>query len=72
MGDGAILMRATPWCSMDKAVISLCFLERPVDFGALDGKPVQALFTLIRQRARPPTLLSRLSFSCRTSDSKSW
>src|SRR5262249_18726429 len=30
-----------------RPMISLCFLEKPVDFGALDGKPVQVLFSLI-------------------------
>ncbi|MFH1097376.1 MAG: PTS sugar transporter subunit IIA [Candidatus Desantisbacteria bacterium] len=27
--------------------ITLCFLEKPIDFGALDGQPVHALFILI-------------------------
>src|SRR5258708_26854439 len=32
---------------------TLCFLERPVDFGALDGRAVTTLFTLISPTARP-------------------
>jgi len=51
---------------VDKAVISLCFLERPVDFGALDHKPIMALFTLISPTVRAHLhLLSRLSFALR-------
>jgi PTS system nitrogen regulatory IIA component len=45
-------------------LITLCFLERPVDFAALDGKPVHALFSLICPTVRAHLrLLSRLSFA---------
>jgi PTS system nitrogen regulatory IIA component len=51
---------------LDRPLVSLCFLERPIDFGALDGQPVQALFTLISPTARAHLhLLSRLSFALR-------
>ena len=30
-----------------RPIVTLCFLEKPVDFGALDGAPVQILFSLI-------------------------
>jgi PTS system nitrogen regulatory IIA component len=41
---------------------SLCFLERPVDFGALDGKPVHVLFAVISPTMRGHLqLLSRLA-----------
>ena len=44
--------------------ISLCFLEKPVDFGAFDGQPVFAIFLLISPTARMHLhLLSRLSFA---------
>ncbi len=44
--------------------VTLCFLERPIEFGALDGKPVQALFSLISPTARAHLhLLSRLAFA---------
>lgn len=33
-------------------VVALCFLERPVDFGAADGKPVRALFLLLSPAVR--------------------
>ena len=43
-------------------MVTLCFLERPVDFGALDGKPVQVLFSLIC-----PTMRSHLQMLARLS-----
>jgi len=68
LGDGIAIPHARNpvVLHVDKAVISLCFLERPVDFGALDGKPVQALFTLITPSVRAHLhLLSRLAFALR-------
>ncbi len=51
---------------VDKPLVWLCFLEQPVDFGALDAQPVQALFTLISPTVRAHLhLLSRLSFALR-------
>jgi PTS system nitrogen regulatory IIA component len=45
-------------------MISLCFLERAIDFGALDGKPVFILFSLISPTVRIHLrLLSRLAFA---------
>lgn len=47
---------------VDCPMVTLCFLERPVDFGALDGKPVQVLFSLICPTMRSHLqMLSRLS-----------
>jgi PTS system nitrogen regulatory IIA component len=47
-----------------RPMITLCFLDTPVDFGALDGKPVQVLFTLISPTVRTHLqLLTRLSFA---------
>ena len=44
------------------AAATLCFLEKPVDFGSLDGTPVQALFLLVSPTTRAHLhLLSRLS-----------
>ena len=46
--------------------ITLCFLEKPVDFNALDGKPVRCLFTLVSPTVRAHLhLLSRLAFVLR-------
>jgi PTS system nitrogen regulatory IIA component len=45
-------------------LITLCFLEKPVAFGALDGQPVHVLFSLITPTVRTHLqLLSRLSFA---------
>ena len=32
---------------VDEPIVSLCLLREPVDFGAIDGRPVHALFTVI-------------------------
>lgn len=47
-----------------RPMVTLCFLERPVDFGALDGQPVQILFSLICPTMRSHLqMLSRLSYA---------
>jgi PTS system nitrogen regulatory IIA component len=47
-----------------RPLITLAFLEKPVDFGALDGQPVQVLSSLISPTTRSHLqLLSRLSFA---------
>src|SRR5260370_38489409 len=47
-----------------RPIISLCFLEKPIDFGALDGKPVHVLFSLISPTVHIHLqLLSRLSYA---------
>ena len=47
-------------------MIALTFLARPIDFGAVDGKPVYALFTLVCPTVRIHLhLLSRLAFALR-------
>lgn len=54
-----------------KPAITLCFLAKPVEFDALDGKPVHALFTLVT--AAVPThlhLLARIAFGLRDSGFK--
>ncbi len=46
--------------------IALCFLSQPVDFGALDGKPVQILFTITSPTIRMHLhLLSKLAYCLR-------
>jgi len=47
---------------VSRPMVTLCFLEKPVDFGALDGKPVQVLFSLIS-----PTMRSHLQLLARLS-----
>ena len=45
-------------------VLSLCFLETPIDFNAPDGQPVDTVFTLMTPSVRSHLhLLSRLSYS---------
>ncbi|KAJ8137819.1 hypothetical protein OY671_008968, partial [Metschnikowia pulcherrima] len=39
-------------------VVALCFLERPVDFGAADGKPVHSLFLSMAPTVRVHLALS--------------
>lgn len=51
---------------VEKPIVTLCFLEKPIDFGALDGNPVHALFTLVSPTVRAHLhLLSRLAFALR-------
>jgi PTS system nitrogen regulatory IIA component len=66
IGDGIALphVRNPIVLNVTRPLISLCFLEKPVDFGALDGKPVQVLFSLISPTMRTHLqILSRLSFA---------
>jgi len=50
--------------NVDQPIVSLCFLKQPVDFGALDGRPVQVLFSLICPTTRDHLqMLSRLSYA---------
>ena len=49
-----------------KPMITLCFLEHAIDFGALDGKPVHTLFTIVSPVISAHlNLLSRLAFAMR-------
>jgi PTS system nitrogen regulatory IIA component len=51
---------------VNKPTVSLCFLEHPIDFGALDGQPVTTLFALVSPSIRAHlNLLSRLGFVLR-------
>jgi len=55
--------------SVRQPLVSLCFLEQPVEFGSLDGQPVHTLFTLISPTVRIHLyLLSRLAFALRHPD----
>lgn len=47
-----------------KPFVALCFLEQGIEFGALDKKPVDIMFTIITNSIRSHLhLLSRLSFA---------
>ena len=54
---------------LSKPTITLCFLEHPIDFRAIDGQPVNILFTLISPTVRAHLhLLSRLSFALKNQE----
>jgi len=66
VGDGLALphVRNPIVLHVERPMVTLCFLERPVDFGALDGKPVRVLFSLICPTMRSHLqVLSRLSYA---------
>jgi nitrogen PTS system EIIA component len=49
--------------------VLLCFLETPVDFNALDGKPVRVLFAVLSPSIRMHLkMLGKLSFALRDPD----
>jgi len=55
---GRPLVPEVPRCTA-----TVCFLERPIEFQALDGKPVHTLFTILCPSVRTHLhLLSRLGF----------
>jgi PTS system nitrogen regulatory IIA component len=48
--------------------VALCFLEHPIDFGAIDAKPVEILFIVTSPTVRSHLhLLSRLAYILRRS-----
>ena len=68
IGDGIAIphVRSPIVLHVSQPTITLCFLERPVDFDALDGKPIHCLFTLVSPTVRAHLhLLSRLAFALR-------
>jgi PTS system nitrogen regulatory IIA component len=49
-----------------RPMATLCFLEHPIEFGALDGQPVHTLFTIVSPTIKAHLhLLSRLAFALR-------
>jgi nitrogen PTS system EIIA component len=65
IGDGLAIphVRNPIVLHVSRPMITLCFLERAIEFDALDGKPVFALFSLISPTVRAHLrLLSRLAF----------
>ena len=66
IGDGIALphVRNPIVLHVVRPMVTLCFLEHPVDYGALDGKPVHVLFSLICPTVRSHMqTLSRLSYA---------
>jgi len=49
-----------------RPMITLCFLDTPIEFGSIDGQPVHTLFTLISPTVQAHLhLLSRLTYGLR-------
>src|SRR4051794_24706946 len=68
VGDGIAIphVRNPVVLHVDRPTIALCFLERPIDYGALDGRPVQVLFAIISPTTRAHLhLMARLAFVLR-------
>ncbi len=68
VGDGIAIphVRNPIVLHLSRPIVTLCLLEQPIDFGALDGQPVSTLFTLISPTVRAHLhLLSRLAFTLR-------
>ena len=71
MGDGIAIphVRSPLVLGVECASITLCFLQRPVEFGALDARPVGILFSMISPTVRfHLQLLSRLAFALHDSE----
>ncbi|NUN96749.1 MAG: PTS sugar transporter subunit IIA [Candidatus Omnitrophica bacterium] len=71
IGDGIAIphVRNPIVLHLPRPTITLCFLENPIEFGALDGNPVTTLFTLISPSVRAHLhMLSRLGFILRNKD----
>jgi PTS system nitrogen regulatory IIA component len=71
IGDGIAIphVRNPIVLHVPRPLVTLCFLEKAVDFGSLDGRPVQALFTLVAPTVRAHLhLLSRLAFALRNKE----
>jgi nitrogen PTS system EIIA component len=68
IGDGVAIPHARNPIVMHilRPLVSLCYLEQPIDFGAIDGKPVHTLFTIVSPTIKTHLgLLSRLAFALR-------
>lgn len=67
IGDGiAIPHPREPLAQLAKPVAALCFLAQPLNFNALDGKPIHALFLLISPTSKHHLyILARLFFLLR-------
>lgn len=73
LGDGIAVphVRNPVVHHVQRPLVTLFFLERPVEYGALDGLPVHTLFTLISPTVKAHLhLLSRLTFALRDAEFK--
>lgn len=68
VGDGIAIphVRNPIVLHVTEPMVSLCFLEKAIDFGSLDGRPVNCLFTLVSPTVKAHLhLLSRIAFALR-------
>ncbi len=68
VGDGIALphVRNPIVLHLSQPTVTLCFLEHPVDFDAIDGQPVHTLFIITSPTVRSHLhLLSRLGYALR-------
>ncbi|MEI7898797.1 MAG: PTS sugar transporter subunit IIA [bacterium] len=73
VGDGIAIphVRNPVVLPVSTPTVTLCFLDTPIDFRAIDNKPVNILFTLISHTVKAHLhLLSRLGFILRNPDVK--
>ena len=73
IGDGIAIphVRNPVVLHVSKPSMTLCFLDHPIDFRAIDGQPVSTLFTLISPTVRAHLhMLSRLGFVLQNQDFK--
>jgi len=68
IGDGLALphLRNPLRFHIDRPSVSLCYLDQPMDWGALDGQPVSILFVIVASTVRAVLQLhARASFALR-------
>ncbi len=68
IGDGIAIphVRNPLVLHLDTTALTLCFLAQPVEYGSVDGRSVDTLFTLVTPSVRAHLqLLSRLSYALR-------
>lgn len=68
IGDGIAIphVRSPIVLHVPRPTIALCFLEHPIPFGALDGKPIHTLFAIVSPTVSSHlNLLSKLTFALR-------
>lgn len=68
IGDGIAIphVRNPIVLHVEQPIVSLCYLEDAIDYGAIDGLPVKVLFTLVTPTVRAHIhLLARLAFLLR-------
>ena len=65
IGDGVAIphVRNPVTLHIPAPIVAICFLEKPIDFAAIDGKPVHTLFTIVSPTIKAHlSLLSKLAY----------